>query len=149
MLQPGSPPIQPIKKQLSSFDNFIYIVKSFFCWEVEIKYPDMYSYYNNKETTKQLCWESIEIPVLQYAICIIQSVLCFFPESIWGNSIGGVSNVFIFNTFVTIFLTAYLALRFAWVTEEHRKITECDSFVIQTVVFIMSVNYLYYEFLRL
>jgi hypothetical protein len=114
-------------------EYFEYGVQQFFCWNVVIPFPF--------PSTKGLCWKPMEIPVLQYAICIIQTVISFYPDTIWGPN-----NVFIFNTFVLGFLTLYLALRFAWVTEKHSKITECDKFVVQTLVYVITVSYVYNQF---
>jgi hypothetical protein len=121
----------------TKFDNFISGVKMFFCWNYTIKYP-----YPNSDA--KICYYSLEIPILQCAICLIQIVISFYPDTVWGPK-----GVFIFNTVIIGFLTLYLALRFSWITEKHKEITECDTFVIQTVVFVITINYVYNEFLKI
>lgn len=121
------------------FDNFIYGVKMFFCWNIPIRYPDPRAAQYGK-----LCWKIYEFPFLQYAICLIQTVISFYPQTVWGPN-----GVFIFNTVVLGFLTFYLALRFTWITEKHKEITDCDVFAVQTVVFMITVSYVYHEFLKI
>jgi len=137
------------EEKLTSLDHFISAVKMFFCWDITIDFPDLYSYikYKKNNPSMVMCWIPIEIPILQYAICIIQTVVSFYPDTVWGPN-----GVFIFNTIVLGFLTTYLALRFglsSFVSKKHKEITECDSFIIQTIIFVLVVNYVYHEFLKL
>jgi hypothetical protein len=117
------------EKFMIYFNIFIKYVKTFFCWEIEIKY---YNPYANP------VWVPYEVPVLQYVIFIVWTIFYMKPRII-----GGEENLKIFTNVVMIFMVFYLLLRFTIAEGEHAKITECDIWVVQTVAFmyLLEVSY--------
>jgi hypothetical protein len=85
----------------------------------------------------------IEIPIVQLIIVIIVTVISVAPAIVGGQYV-----VYIINCFVILFLSTYLAIRFSYVTKENSQVTICDIFVIQTVVYVLFVDYMYNDFLK-
>ena len=93
------------------------------------------------------CWEStgkrVEIPLMQLFIGILVTLISLVPSIVGGSYV-----VYIINSFVILFLSTYLAIRFSYVTKENATITTCDIFIIQTVVYVLFVDYMYNDFMK-
>jgi len=87
--------------------------------------------------------KNVEIPYVQLIIGFIVTLISIYPAIVGGEYI-----VYILLSIVILLSSTYLAIRFSYVTKEKSSITMCDVFVIQTVVYVLFVDYMYNDFLK-
>lgn len=87
--------------------------------------------------------KNIEIPYVQLILGLIITVVSIFPFLVGGEYV-----VYILISIIILLSSTYLAIRFSYVTKEKSAITMCDVFVIQTVVYVLFVDYMYNDFLK-
>jgi len=94
-----------------------------------------------------LCWEAtgreVQIPYVQIAVGVLITIISIFPAVVGGEYIA-----YIIHSLVILTSSFYLAIRFIYVPKEKATITTCDIMVIQTVVYVLFVNYMYNDFLK-
>ena len=86
---------------------------------------------------------NVEIPYVQLILALIITLVSLFPFLVGGEYV-----VYILISIVVLLSSTYLAIRFSYVTKEKSAITMCDVFVIQTVVYVLFVDYMYNDFLK-
>lgn len=94
-----------------------------------------------------LCWEAtgqrVEIPYVQLIIGIIVTVASLYPAIVGGEYV-----VYVINCLVILLSSFYLAIRFSYVPKEKATISTCDIMVIQLVVYVLFVDYMYNDFIK-
>lgn len=94
-----------------------------------------------------LCWDPsgkrVEIPLMQVFIAILVTVISLVP-----SVVGGAYVVYVINSCIIMFLSIYLAIRFSYITKENSIVNPCDVFIIQTVVYVLFVDYMYNDFMK-